>query len=69
MDRVVSGLNAQGDHLILTPDFETQTPWLIYSAESRALDGDMMIQACNPTSAPVDDGNTDFHLLVIANAP
>ena len=65
VEQVVSGVNAQGDHLLLTPNFETQSAGLVYSAEYSAGTGSMLIQACNDTGGPIDDGTTNFNLLVI----
>jgi hypothetical protein len=65
VERLVTGVNAQGHHLILTPDFDTQSSQLVYSAESRGASESMFIQACNPKTSAVDDGNTNFNLLVI----
>jgi hypothetical protein len=65
VDRGVTGVNAQGDHLLLTRNYNTSSPNLIYSAEY--LDGDeaMEIQVCNPTTFDINDGTTRFNLLVI----
>ena len=65
VEKTVSGVTAQGDHLLLTPDFDTQHPNLAYSAESDSSDGSMTIQVCNPTTGAINDGNTNFNLLVI----
>ena len=65
VEQEVSGVNNVGDHLLLTPDFETQSQFLIYSAETANGNGSMLIQACNPTTAAINDGNTNFSLLVI----
>ncbi len=65
VERVVTGVNAQGDHLILTPNFDSQASQLVYSAESRGTSESMVIQACNPTTNAIDDVATDFNLLVI----
>jgi hypothetical protein len=64
-ERDVFGVNAQGDHLILTPDYNTENPHLVYSAESHDFDGNMTIQVCNPTTDAINDGSTKFNLLVI----
>jgi hypothetical protein len=65
VERLVTGVNAQGDHLLLTPDFQTQTSRLVYSAESDGDNASMHIQVCNPADVDINDGNTNFNLLVI----
>jgi uncharacterized iron-regulated membrane protein len=64
VEKDVSGVNAQGDHLLLTPSFANQHPNLVYSAETTASE-QMVIQVCNPTANTINDGNTNFNLLVI----
>jgi hypothetical protein len=66
VERRVTGVNARGDHLLLTPNYETATTGrLVYSAEYTSDDESMLIQACNPTGASINDGTTNFNLLVI----
>jgi hypothetical protein len=65
VERVVTGVNAQDDHLLLTPSFATLNSRLIYSAEYDHIGDDMVIQACNFTGSLINDGTTDFNLLVI----
>ena len=65
VEKQVSGVNAEGDHLLLTPEFDTQADVLTYSAEYDVLAERMWIQACNPTGSSVSDGTTNFNLLVI----
>jgi hypothetical protein len=65
-ERLVSDVDADGDHLLLTPDFNTINPNLVYSAEMRDFsDGLMAIQACNPRASLINDNQTLFNLLVI----
>jgi len=64
-ERTITGIDVAGDHLLLTPDFNTQSGRLIYSAEYFGSDQAMEIQACNPTDSDVEDGNTNFNLLAI----
>jgi len=61
----VTGINAQGDHLLLTPNWETAHPLLSYSIEYRSGAEQARIKVCNPTNANVDGGSTRFNLLVI----
>jgi hypothetical protein len=63
--KLVTGVNAQGDHLLLTPNADTEDHDLVYQAEYRSSAESMFIQACNPKNFPIDDGNTNFNLLVI----
>jgi hypothetical protein len=65
VERDVGGVNAQGDHLLLTPNFNTQSPLLVYSAEYHDSAERMDIQVCNPTTSAINDGDTNFNLLVI----
>jgi hypothetical protein len=61
----VTGINAQGDHLLLTTDFTESDGRLIYTVESKRLSESADIKVCNPTASVVDDGQTNFSLLVI----
>jgi hypothetical protein len=63
--RTITGANAQGDHLVLTPNAETASQLLTYTATYSSAGGDVYISACNPTNADVDDGTTRFNLLEI----
>jgi hypothetical protein len=65
VERRVTGVNARGDHLLLTPNFNTAVGKLIYSAEYHNGKEGMEIQVCNPTNAAINDGVTNFNLLVI----
>lgn len=65
VEKPITGVNATGDHLLLTPNWNTQSTQLVYSAESHISDGTATIQVCNPTPSAIDDGNTNFNLLVI----
>jgi hypothetical protein len=62
--KLVTGVDAQGDHLLLTPNADTEDHDLIYQAEYRNFTDSMFIQACNPKAFPIDDGNTNFNLIV-----
>jgi hypothetical protein len=61
---VTSVVDAGDDHLLLTPDFNSASSLLAYSAHYTAADR-MWIQVCNPTVNDIDDGTTRFNLLVI----
>ena len=63
--RIVTGVNAQGDHLLLTPSGNGASGLLTYTAQSHANDNNMEIKACNPTTSAIDDGTNTFSLLVI----
>jgi len=60
-----SSIDANGDHLLLTPSRLDANLDLIYSAEFGASTGSAFIKVCNPTASSIDDGNTSFNLLVI----
>jgi hypothetical protein len=62
----VTGVNAQGDHLLLTPDATTLNEnnfQIIYSAVYRSEES-IGIQACNPTATGITANNINFNLLV-----
>jgi hypothetical protein len=63
--RDVTGINAQGDHLLLTPDFATTAFDIDYGIQYRSSVEFATIVACNPTGAAINDGSTTFNLLVI----
>ena len=69
VDRQVTGVNARNDHVLLSPDWNTADSDLsytgLYSSQSGTGEGFVMIRACNPTAADINDGNTNFNLLVI----
>jgi hypothetical protein len=67
VERSVTGVNAQGDHLLLSPGFPGASSKLIYSAEynDQQAAESMIIQVCNSTGGAINDGTTDFNLLVI----
>jgi hypothetical protein len=59
-----TGIDAQDDHLLLTPFSGSADPRLTYAARTE-FNGDVRIQVCNPTASNVNDGNTTFNLLLI----
>jgi hypothetical protein len=61
----VTGINAQGDHLLLTPNFDTTAFDLDYGAQYSSVGGSAFIAVCNPTGADIDDALTSFNLIVI----
>jgi hypothetical protein len=64
--RAVTGGQADRDHLLLTPNADTASPFLQYSAEWHdPPTGDLEIKVCNPTTGSIDDGTTRFNLIVI----
>ena len=64
-DYGISGINAQGDHLLLTPDYDSSNLSLTYEIDYQANDPAALLHVCNPTDATRDDGDTNFNLLVI----
>jgi hypothetical protein len=60
----VAGVNAAGDHLVLTPSFDDSPGIINYTAEY-AADGTVKIKACNPTDFAYGAHTTRFNLLVI----
>jgi hypothetical protein len=65
VERFVSGVDAQGDHLLLTPEIASTERAIIYSATYARFSELAAIQACNPTNADIDEGLAVFNLLVI----
>ena len=63
--RDVTGINAQADHLILTPRTADAHPDLDYGVEYQEGSTRAVIRACNPTTSTVTAGTTTFNLLVI----
>jgi hypothetical protein len=64
VDRNVTGINAQGDHLLLTPSVADSFGQLVYSIEYRPdLEGAVIV-VCNPSDLGVDDEVTHFNLLI-----
>jgi hypothetical protein len=63
----VTGLNAKGDHVLLTPSGDDANADLSYTAEyqNTLIDDRFFIVACNPTAAPINDNTTHFNVLVI----
>jgi hypothetical protein len=64
-DLVLTGINAQGDHLLLTPNYNTADPGLIYDIQYVSDAEYARLRVCNPTNSNIDDGTTKFNLLVI----
>jgi hypothetical protein len=60
----ITGVNAQGDHLLLTPSAADADNPLEYTAMYVSLNGNVGLRVCNPTAVAVDDGFTHFNLLV-----
>jgi hypothetical protein len=63
--RAVTGINASRDHLLLTPNFNTSSSFLIYGIEYEDTREQADIKVCNPTGGAINDGITRFNLLVI----
>ena len=62
--RIITGVDAQGDHLLLTPDQNTSSLFLAYSIGYQPGGSNAILRVCNPTTAAIDDGTTNFNLLV-----
>jgi hypothetical protein len=59
----ITGINAQGDHLLLTPN--NNDSFLIYGIQYRSGQEFARLQVCNPFSFTAQDEITHFNLLVI----
>jgi hypothetical protein len=61
--KALPGVNAQGDHLLLTPSEQDSAPFLdysiLYTAQEHAT-----IYTCNHTDIDINDGTTHFNMLV-----
>jgi hypothetical protein len=64
VNKTVSGLGAQGDHILVTPAVDDAHGALMYDARYDLASGDMTIHVCNFSSATIDDTTTHFNLLV-----
>ena len=64
VNRIVTGLGALGDHLLLTPSVNDANGALMYDAKYTVLDDTVTIHVCNFSNANIDDGTTHFNLLV-----
>jgi hypothetical protein len=64
VNRPVTGLNAAGDHLLLTPSTFDAHGALIYDARYNVNTHDVTIHVCNFSNANIDDATTTFNLLV-----
>jgi hypothetical protein len=59
----ITGIDAQGDHLLLTPS--NQDSFLIYGIQYRSGQEFARLQVCNPFTFTAQDEVTHFNLLVI----
>ena len=62
--RFVTGVNAQGDHWLLTPSDNNSDPRLDYSIQNHFDTESAAIVVCNHDSTSHTDGTTNFNLLV-----
>jgi hypothetical protein len=65
VERPITGINARGDHMLLTRSAESGNPLVLYSIEYRDNDEFAYLQACNVSASVINDGTTRFNLLVI----
>jgi hypothetical protein len=62
----ITGINAQGDHLLLTPNVDTVPNDLDYSVRYRSAAESAVLVACNPTAGSISvPVGSKFNLLVI----
>jgi hypothetical protein len=62
----LTGINASGDHLLLTPDYFTNITALIFSVQYlSSANGRAYLQACNPNNTNINASTGEFNLLVI----
>ncbi len=64
---LIPGIEAEGDHILLTPKFDTGVVQLTYSAEYLTSTSSTrpVIKACNHSSVEINDGSSVFNVLVI----
>jgi hypothetical protein len=62
----ITGANARSAHLLLTPDYNSTSGQLMFTAQYRDDGDSAVILACNPTDADaLSVGESRFNLLVI----
>ncbi len=62
----LTGIDAQADHLVLTPNYETARPSITtYGIVYRTGATSAYLQACNPTATAQTPDTANFNLLVI----
>jgi hypothetical protein len=60
----INGVAAEGDHMVLTPNYSDSFQNLSYGIEYRNGTDTAELKACNPTDTVRGDGTTHFNLLV-----
>jgi hypothetical protein len=62
--RTIPGVAAQGDHMVLTPDYDTTYTEATYGIEYHAGFNDAEVKICNTTAVTLEGRPTHFNLLV-----
>jgi hypothetical protein len=60
----ITGVAAQGDHLLLTPDLNDSSSFLTYDIEYEPGISSAELKVCNPTDSSIGALVTHFNLLV-----
>jgi hypothetical protein len=60
----ITGINAAGDHLLLTPSASDANPYLEYTIEYSPSQESATLKTCNYSDTTQNDGTTHFNLLV-----
>jgi hypothetical protein len=63
----VDAINTLFDHVLLTTDYNSSRPELMYEADpqfSGPTPNSVWIRVCNPTGLDINGGTTSFNLLV-----
>jgi hypothetical protein len=60
----ITGINAAGDHLLLTPSSSDANPYLEYTIEYNPSQESATLKTCNYSDTTQQDGTTHFNLLV-----
>jgi hypothetical protein len=61
---LITGINATGDHLLLTPSASDANPYLEYTIEYSLSQESATLKTCNYSDTTQNDGTTHFNLLV-----
>jgi hypothetical protein len=65
IEKQITGVGAQGDHVLLTPSWQDSSADLTHAAEYRAAIEAVELHVCNPTDTVVDDGTSHLNMLGI----
>jgi hypothetical protein len=61
---LMTGIAAQGDHVLLTPDYGYTSTYLTYNVEFQEGSPNAFLKVCNPTNDEVQARPTYFNVVV-----